>query len=117
MMNSGLEFEYHDGWIQSVTIGPRQEVNLSICLDTVWNPNNKSAEVRFGGISNFPSVKRFFDSVAAETSEIDGGPLIHSLHVDDKVINKPGDLYYFIDVEAIGDIRIHCKNFTERSTE
>ena len=109
-----LECNYHDGWIRAVSLGPRQEVNLSVCLDTVWNPDHEQVELRLGGIFNFDSAAKYFRGVAAETSEVDGGPTIYALHYDEKKTSKEGDVYVFLDICVAGHFRVHCKNVTEK---
>lgn len=112
-MISSLKFEYHDGWIGRVEIGQRQDVVLAVNLDTVWNPGNDRVLLTLDGIVNVSSVLRFFESIAAEASEVDGGPRIDALFYDKKKRSKPGDLYLYVKVDTFGYIRVHCRNITE----
>ena len=112
-----IQYEYHDGWIDSVSIGPRKEVTIGVCLDTVWNPGTDHAEIRFGGIYNYECVSKYFERIEKDTSDIDGGFEVNALHYDRKASSKPGDLNVFLDVETVGHIRIHCKNMTEMKTD
>jgi len=54
----------HDGRLVDCKVGPQREVALEIHLDPVWNPDGPpSVSVRFGAISNFEEVRRFFEQV------------------------------------------------------
>ena len=54
----------HDGRLVACKLGPQREVTLEIHLDPVWNPDGPPiVSVRFGAISNFEDVRRFFEQV------------------------------------------------------
>lgn len=113
MKYNGLTLNYHDGWIQRVTIGSLPEVRLLIGLNPLWTPDHSAAEVCFADIFNFQKAKTFFMAVASEISEQDGGPRINALQLDSKVASQTGSLYYFINVDTVGHLRIHCQTLTE----
>jgi hypothetical protein len=56
-----LGAEYHDGHIESVEVGPRREVVITVRLDPVWNDGDDSARrLHFSSIQNFEEVASFF---------------------------------------------------------
>lgn len=112
-MSVEIKYNYHDGWIERVTMGPRREAILDVGLDTVWNPGITSVLFRFGGIHNFEKTNKYFASVAAETSELDGRLRIDAIHLDHKKSSKSGDVFVFIQMERVGHMRIHCQNISE----
>jgi hypothetical protein len=63
-MPSALPYNFHDGVLAAVEVGPRREVTLAVGLDTVWNAGERAARVRFGGIENFDEVRAFFATLA-----------------------------------------------------
>ena len=59
-----LTYNCHDGRLVACKVGPEREVTLEIRLDPVANPDGPPAvTVRFGAISNFEDVRRFFEQV------------------------------------------------------
>lgn len=60
-----LDFDYslHDAWIESVTIGPRREINLALALGSARISDKRlpdAATLRIGGIENLEQVRDFF---------------------------------------------------------
>ena len=55
-----FQHNYHDGQLASFTLGPRRELTLVVALDPVWNKDQRSASIRFGGIENYDEVASFF---------------------------------------------------------
>ncbi len=60
-----LEFDYslHDASIESVTIGPRREIHLSLALGSARISDERlpdAATLRLGAIENFERVREFF---------------------------------------------------------
>jgi hypothetical protein len=65
-----LRAEYHDGAVESVEVGPRREVAITVRLDSVWNDGDGSTRrLHFSAIQNFEEVAAFF----RRASPADGG--------------------------------------------
>jgi hypothetical protein len=58
-----LPYNFHDAGLADVTPGPRREVLLAVNLDDLDFPSHFDVNVSFGGISNYPEVKRFLERV------------------------------------------------------
>ena len=57
-----LGAEYHDGQIESVEVGPRREVVITVRLDPVWNDGDGSSRrLHLSAIQNFEEVAAFFE--------------------------------------------------------
>lgn len=56
-----LAAEYHDGQVESIDVGPRREVTVTVRLDPVWNNGDYSTRrLHFSAIHNFEEVAAFF---------------------------------------------------------
>ena len=56
-----LKAEYHDGVVETVEVGPRREVAITVRLDPVWNNGDDSSRrLHFSAIQNFEEVAAFF---------------------------------------------------------
>lgn len=104
-----LRFVYHDGYIERVTIGPGPEVTLAVELDPYWNSGSTDAQLKFSGILGFPSVRKYFETVAQETPD---EALIGWIGVDEKY-RFPELLASHVNTVGIGSITFHCTNVTE----
>jgi hypothetical protein len=52
-----LRREYHDAQVESVELGPRQEIQLVVHLDPVWNDGDTGpCRLHFSNISNWDDV-------------------------------------------------------------
>jgi hypothetical protein len=52
-----LKSEYHDGQVETIELGPRREVTLTIRLDPVWNGGDStSRRLHLSAIQNFDDV-------------------------------------------------------------
>src|ERR1700690_1589937 len=59
-----LTYNCHDGRLVACKIGPEREITLDIDLNPLSNPAGPpTVTVRFGAISNFEEVRRFFEQV------------------------------------------------------
>jgi hypothetical protein len=104
-----LRFVYHDGYIERVTIGPGPEVTLAVELDPYWNSGSTDAQLKFSGILGFPSVRKYFETVAQETPD---EALIGWIGVDEKY-RFPELLASHVNTVGIGSITFHCTNVAE----
>ena len=62
-MRLGFDYSLHDAWIESVTIGPRREIRLSLALGSARISDPRlpdAATFRLGAIANFEEVHDFF---------------------------------------------------------
>jgi hypothetical protein len=118
-MKTELKYNYHDGWLSGVSIGPRKEVTLRIILDSVWN-NDKdlTAEVRFGAIYNYDDVAEYCDILAKECEEDGGvGARIDALHYKEEKKSNSNNHWIYFKTEGWGSIEIHCRNIKETGIE
>ncbi len=59
-----LTYNCHDGRLMACKVGPQREVTLEIQLHPASNRDGPPAvTIRFGAISNFEEVRRFFEQV------------------------------------------------------
>ena len=93
-----LIHNFSHGWLDTVVVGLRREVTLSIA-PLVWDgPNGRYAatvRVRFGGIENFAEVSAFFAGLPHATSELAW------LRYAEGRRSKPGCLYFELVFERI----------------
>jgi RNAse (barnase) inhibitor barstar len=125
-----LRFVYHDGYIERVTIGPGPEVTLAVELDPFWNSDSIRSilpfeldpfwnygrfgtQLKFSGILDFPSVRKYFEAIAQEIPDVGLLDRIGSICVDEKLASSPGNLYLHVNTAGIGSITFHCANVTE----
>ena len=65
-----LGAEYHDGQVESIEVGPRREVVITVRLDPVWNNGDDSSRrLHFSAIQNFEEVMAFFRRGLRERGE------------------------------------------------
>lgn len=116
-MKPDLKYNYHDGWLSGVSIGPRREVKLHIILDSVWNNNKSVVEIRFAGINNHDEVAEYCEILAKECKEDGGvGVRIDALHYDADKQSNPNNHWLHLEADGWGSIDIHCRNVTETET-
>ncbi|MGC4002574.1 MAG: hypothetical protein QM811_05285 [Pirellulales bacterium] len=98
MLLPSLKYEYNNARIVGLTIGPRREILLELCLlswaDTAGRCDTK-VHVRFGGIKNFEEVKAFLKVGHHETSEL------AYLRYSTNQPSKPGQLSIDISFERV----------------
>ena len=64
-----LDYSLHDAWIESVVIGLRREVALSLALGSARISDPRlpdGAVLRIGGIENFEQIRAFFIRLGPE---------------------------------------------------
>src|SRR5262245_31808079 len=94
-------YEYHDGSLEAVELGPRREVTLHIGLDPVWNNGDALVRrLRFSAIKNYEEVATFFGPYAS--SATNSGSLDTILG-----ISKPGKELVGIEMDRLGYIELH----------
>ncbi len=99
--------DYHDAQLERVAIGPRREVTLFIHLDPVWNRTIlENAVVRFGSISKFEEVERFFSALRSDAAR-DFITEVCRLEAGQK-----GS--WLLDLEGYGEIVIRTTRCTEQ---
>ena len=62
-MHSGFKYSLHDAEIESISLGPRREVRLTLLLGSARISDPRlpdSAILRLGAIENFDQVREFF---------------------------------------------------------
>jgi hypothetical protein len=104
-------YNLHDSTIISAAIGPRREMHLGISLYTVYYPNGGEVGLRFGGIKNFHRCCRFVDDLNNILLADQGiSWRIDAFRADSKRLSKPGDLFFYLEVDHLGDLSINCTN-------
>ena len=95
-----MQYEYHDGSLDAVELGPQHEVTLHIGLDPVWNNGDTLVRrVRFSAIKNYEEVATFFRPYASTTTT--SGSLDTILG-----ISKPGKELVGIEMARLGYIEL-----------
>ena len=94
-------YEYHDGSLEAVELGPRREVTLHIGLDPVWNNGDALVRrVRFSAIENYEEAATFFRPYASSEPPNSGS-------LDTIVgISKPGKELVGIEMARLGYIEL-----------
>ena len=117
-MKPDIEYNLHDSLITAVLIGPRQEMTISIDLYPIYYPGDRKVKLRFGGIVNFDTVSRFAEKMRSELEEDkESAWRIDGFQYDTKVPSSSDNLYFFLQVEVLGGIRIHCSKMTMNEGE
>jgi hypothetical protein len=117
-MKPDIKYNLHDSLITDVLIGPRKEMNISVDLYSIYYPGDRKVKLRFGGILNFETVSCFAEKLRSGLEEdrefswrIDG------FQYDTKEPSSSNNLYFFLQVEHLGGIRIHCSKMTVNEGE
>lgn len=105
-----LRWNFHDANLESVRLGPRREVTLRIVLYSIFYPGAPRVEVRFGGIFDSETVHKYFERIQIQGGDEPDSYLARfdALHYDSKKASKPGDLYFFLQLDHYGALKIHC---------
>lgn len=110
-----LKYTYHDAGVTGVSIGPRREVTLTARLGHAVAGSEAVVNIRFGGISNFPEVERYFRGVMAEVGQSHAGR-IDELAYDESAPPGAGDLALRVELDGYGRIQILCRHVTEEES-
>jgi hypothetical protein len=103
-----LIHDFRHARINSVAIGPRRELALSVA-PLVWNGTNghhgDGVSLRFGGIENFTEVSAFFSDEPQQRSEL------QCLRYAQSRPSKQGCLFFELSFERIeAKVIIQCSN-------
>ena len=87
-----LDFDYslNDAEVESVTIGPRREVHLTLALGSARISDQRlpdAATLRFGAIDNFEQVREFFVPLRTRANRTD--------RLSDRGIKNWLDVYHY----------------------
>ena len=107
-----LPYNFHDGGLAAIEIGPRREVTLTVGLDPVWNAGECTARIRFGGIENFDEVRAFFATLPPARlpgAFLDG---IDYLDYDRAEVSRVHRLVLRLELDHGGTVTIRCRNVT-----
>lgn len=109
MTNPEVEYDLHDSSIVSVSSGPRREVSVAIDLYPIFYPDKQRIQLRFGGIENFDTVRRYVDAIRQKADDRDYiGCRIDAFHYDTKRESKAGGYWFYFKTDWGGPVRIHC---------
>jgi len=113
-----IKYDLHDSLIFGIGIGPRQELKLKISLYDIYYSNHSDIEIRFGGIFNIEACEKYFMEMNKEFEEDSELCFrIESFQYDTKKHSKPNDLYFYLKVEYMDDIRVHCTKYNIKDIE
>ncbi|RME44853.1 MAG: hypothetical protein D6795_17335, partial [Deltaproteobacteria bacterium] len=104
MTKPEIKYTLHDSTLVAVSTGPRREVVFTIDLYPIFYPTRPRIRLRFGGIKNFDTVKRYVDEIRER--HVGNG-------IDNFYMKKKSDGYwFFLDIDWFGLLRIHCSRMT-----
>lgn len=112
-----LPYEFHDGILLGVAVGPRREVTLTASLDPVWQPSGTAecALLRFGNIDNFAEVQAFFARANPHPRGYFGR--IDRLDYAQDEPSRANRLSLQLELEWHGTIIIRCRNLSIQGEE
>lgn len=97
----------HDGQLETFSIGPKNELNLSILLVPAWNRGGpEKSRIRFSAISNMEEVKKFFDYYSINERQGEFHDEVIGLLSEKKGVWR-------LDLADAGSLEIHSYHFTE----
>ena len=107
-----LRFNFHDSLLYGFVVGPRYEATLKVRLYEIFYPGGQMVLVRFGKIANFETVRSFLE--AMELPEDRGNPYarLDALCYDPKMKSTSNDLHFFLELDGVGKLQIHCGKMT-----
>lgn len=99
---SRLSRNYHDGWIESMEIGPRREVTFNVQLDPVWNPGLPiSFRLRFAAIDNMEEVTAFFATAGD----------VHGIRIES--VASDAKHHWTVQLDRLGSVTILARKVSE----
>jgi len=117
-MKTEIKYNLHDSLITDLFITPGGEMTLSVKLYPIYYPGDRKTTLCLGGILNFEKVSKFAEKMLSGLKEdrefawrIDG------FAYDTKKPSSSGNLYFFLQVDHMGGIRIHCTRMTMNEGE
>jgi len=107
-----LPYNFHDAGVDSIVLGPRNEVTLRVGLDDPNHPPHYEVYVRFGGITNFQEVSSFMDRVPRSKAPQAYRTRIEMLDYDTQESSTHGSLVFRLVLDGAGQAVIRCRNVT-----
>jgi hypothetical protein len=112
-----LQYNFHDARVASILVGPRSEITLLVDLDDPDHPPLQGVYVRFGGITNFSEVVSFIERVPRPKIPDAYWTTIEALEYDTQEHSKHHSLVFRLALDAVGQVRIRCRNIATTSGE
>ena len=103
-----LKYNFHDAQLDTVKIGPRREITLFVTLYPIYYPGAPQVQVRFGEISNFAAVSKFFNQMTTGVDEEDSLERINALRYDQRKKSTANRLFFYCALDWAGEIKVHC---------
>ena len=104
-----LKYNFHDALLEKVEIGPRREITLHIILYSIYYKGGPGVQIRFGAITNFDSVKSFFEKIVnEECNGVRGYIRVDALQYDKRKESTAAKLFFYVALNCEGEINIHC---------
>jgi hypothetical protein len=105
-----LPYNFHDAGVDSIVLGPRNEVTLLVGLDEPGDPSHSNVYVRFGGITNYQEVASFTERVPGPKAPQAYRARIEILDYDTQENSRHGSLVFKLVLDAAGQVLIRCRN-------
>ena len=102
-----LKHKYHDASLVAFSIGPRNELQLEVALDPVWNAS-PSAVLRFGAIANLSEVAAYLGRIPARVA-----PGAYLARIETLEYNAAKPPHTVLQLEGVGVLEIECSKVSE----
>src|SRR5689334_2194296 len=109
-----LPYDFHDGGLLEVKLGPRREVTLTVGLALPGRMGDHMVDARFGGITNFEDVRAFFKRIPVRPAPDVFVDRIDGLDYDEAEVSRVNGLILRLQLEWHGQIVIRCRNIAVR---
>ncbi len=107
-----IQYQLHDSLIYHAESGPRREVRLEIALYDIYYKDHADIEIRFGGIFNYETCERFVRVLKQELLDDRGCTWrIDAFHYDVKQPSHANNLFFYLKVDHLEGLQIHCAKF------
>ncbi len=109
-----LSYTFHDAIVLSYEQETINRFSLIVQLNKVYYPSEETVKLTFSGVFNEISMHRFISKLQECTEDSSNNILglrVDSIQYDSKKISKTDDLYFFINIDWIDPVKIHCKKF------
>jgi len=93
-----------------------KRLRYGLCCILIFYPGRLVVSVRFGAITNPDAVKTYFGKIDKPEPE-EGFARIDALHYDTKRQSTQDRLYFYLQLDWEGPLKIHCGKFSVSDAE